>query len=125
MTRPRPARAQRPRGLGQEHAVGRHGEVPDPAAGREHRHELRQVPPDEGLASRQADPVDAQVREDSDEPGDLLEVEDVLPRQPGVVLLRHAVSAAQVAPVGDREAQVPERAPEGVQQRHERSILVA
>ena len=43
---------------------------------------------------------------------DLLEREDVLARQPDVLLLRHAVLAAQVAPVGHRDAEVPERAAE-------------
>ncbi len=45
----------------------------------------------------------------SDRAGDLLEVEDVLAGQPEVLLLRHAVVAAQVAAVGDREPEAPQR----------------
>ena len=43
---------------------------------------------------------------------DLLEVQHVLARQPDVVVLRHAVFAAQVAAVGDRQPQVAQRASE-------------
>ena len=52
------------------------------------------------------------------EPLDLLEVEQILARQPHVVLLRHAVTAAEVAAVGDRQAQVAQRTVESVEQRH-------
>ena len=72
--------------------------------------ERRQVAAQERLAAGQAQPVHAERDEDVDERADLLEVQDVLARQPGVVLLRHAVRAAQVAAVGDRQPQVAQRA---------------
>ena len=53
-----------------------------------------------------------------DQPLDFLEVEDVLARQPRVVLLRHAVLAAQVATVGYRQAQVGEGPVKGITNDH-------
>ena len=76
---------------------------------REPLHERGQIAPQQRLAAGQPDLVDAERREDVDQRLDLLEVQDVLARQPHVVLLRHAVAAAQVAAVGDRQAQVPQR----------------
>src|SRR5581483_8041579 len=57
---------------------------------------------------------DAEADEDVDEAADLLEVQHVLARQPRVVVLRHAVFAAEVAAVGDRQAQVPQRTAEAI-----------
>ena len=109
VSRCRPGVAQR-RGLRREqHAVGRHGQVADRRPGREPVDELRQVAAQQRLATGQPDLVHAEGREDVDERLDLLEVQDVLARQPHVVRLRHAVAAAQVAPVGDREPEVPQR----------------
>ena len=48
----------------------------------------------------------------------LLEREDVGARQPARTLLRHAVGAAQVAAVRDREPQVAERPAEAIEGRH-------
>lgn len=50
-------------------------------------------------------------------PLQLLEAEQVLPGQPPHPLLGHAVGAAEVAPVGHRDAQVADGAPVGVDQR--------
>ena len=63
--------------------------------------------------------------EDVGEPADLLEVQDVLAGEPGVVLLGHAVGAAQVAAVRHRQAEVAERTAEAVGDGHGRSILAA
>ena len=49
---------------------------------------MGQIAAHEGLAAREPDAVDAQSGERVDEPADLLEVEDVLAGQPGVVRLR-------------------------------------
>src|SRR5690554_5854525 len=53
-------------------------------------------------------------------PGDLFEAEQLLPRHEGVVapehLLGHAVDAAEVTPVGDRDAEVVKWAAAGVGQ---------
>ena len=45
---------------------------------------------------------------------DLLEGEQALARQPDVVRLRHAVLAAQVAAIGDRDAQAAQRPAEAI-----------
>ena len=59
------------------------------------------------------------------QPLDLLEREQLLPVHEPVAaaedLLRHAVDAAEVAAVGDRDAKVPERPAEGVDGAHPRS----
>ena len=112
-------------GVGEQQPVGRHREVAQARVPREDRDELREVAAHERLAARQADPVDAELREHAGEPPDLLEVENVAPRQPRVVLLRHAVRAPQVAAVRDGDPQVRHRPAEGVARRHERSILTA
>src|SRR5581483_10749563 len=56
------------------------------------------------------------------EPLDLLEGEELPPLEEPVVppedLLRHAVDAAEVAAVGDRDAQIPQRTAERVPSRH-------
>ena len=53
----------------------------------------------------QADLAHPELAEGVDGALDLVEGEDVLLRQPGVVLLRHAVGAAQVAAIDDGEAE--------------------
>src|SRR3989442_14484040 len=73
------------------------------------RDERRQAAPQQRLTTREADLVHAELDEDVDEAADLLEVEDLLSRQPDVLLFGHAVAAAQVAPIGDRDPEVSER----------------
>ena len=119
-------RAQGGRVLLEQHAVGRHREVAAAtacrrgsrtSAGRSWR--TSGSPPVSRMRS------DAEGAEDVGEPADLLELEQVRARQPDVLLLGHAVVAAQVAPVRHREAQVAERAAEAVREGHGRSILPA
>ena len=74
-----------------------------------------EVAAEQRFAAGQPEPVDAERDEDVDERADLLEVQHVLARQPHVLLLRHAVLAAQVAAVGDRQPQVPQRTAEAVE----------
>ena len=81
------------------------------------RDQRRQVVAQQRLAAGQADAVDAELGEAVDQRRDLLEVEDVAARQPDVVLLRHAVLAAQIAAVGHRDAQVAQRPAEAVVRR--------
>src|SRR5207249_4694243 len=50
--------------------------------------------------------VDAEGEKHVDQRADFLEMEHVLPRQPHVVVFRHAVLAAEIAPVGDRQTEV-------------------
>ena len=81
--------------------------------------EHRQVGADGGLAAGEAQAVDLEaLDEDAGQPLDLLEREHLAARQPLHALLRHAVRAAEVAAVGDRDAQVADRAPERVDQVH-------
>ena len=72
------------------------------------------VAAEQRLAAGQPDLVDAERQEDVDERARLLEVQHVLARQPDVVVLRHAVFAAQVAAIGDRQPQVAQRPAEEV-----------
>ena len=52
-----------------------------------------------------------------DEAADLLEAEDLRLGEPDVLLLGHAVAAAQVAAVGDRDAQAARGPPAAVERR--------
>src|SRR5262249_46465260 len=79
-------------------------------------HQVGQAGPQGRLAAGQADLVDAERDCDPGKTLDLVEREDRVPRQPLHALLRHAVDAAEVAPVGDRDAQVADRAAVAVDQ---------
>ena len=68
----------------------------------------------QGLAAGEPELADAQAREDAGEPIDFFEREDRLAGQPDVLCLRHAVTTAHVAAVGDRHAEALERAPKYV-----------
>ena len=91
---------------GQHEAVGGHRKVVDAIHRGDHRRELREVAPDQGLAARQADVADAHVGEQAHQARDLLEGEDLGALEPGQPLGGHAVLAAEVAAVGDRYPQV-------------------
>jgi len=67
---------------------------------RDRAHECRQIAPEQRLAAGQPDRVDAERHEHLDQHARFLELEDVLSRQPGVVVLGHAVLTAQIAAVG-------------------------
>ena len=101
---------ERRRVLGEQDAVGRHGQVADPRLRGQHADEARQVAAQQRLAAGQAHLVHAEVEEHVGQRGDLAEVQDVLAREPDVLLLRHAVAAAEVAAIGDRDAQVAQHA---------------
>jgi hypothetical protein len=66
--------------------------------------------PQQRLATAQADLADAQLDEGAGDPLDLLEAEQFAARQEKVILAErcawHAVGAAKIATVGDRDAQV-------------------
>ena len=68
---------------GQQDAVGRQPDILDARNRGQLRDQLGQVAPDERLAPREPDLVDAQGRRDADEPLDLLEREQARPRQEG------------------------------------------
>src|SRR5207248_1256002 len=92
--------------------VGNRGELP---------HELLHVAADERLAAGQPHGADAERGEDADDAHDLLEAQELAAVEEGVVaaedLLRHAVDAAEVATVGDRDPQRLERPAERVEER--------
>src|SRR5262249_11936781 len=81
-----------------------------------------QVTAEEGLAARDAQLANARVDEDAGDTCDLLEREQLAPVEEAVVaavdLLRHAVDAAEIAAVGDRDAKVAQRPSEGVERVH-------
>src|SRR5947209_3597966 len=82
--------------------------------------------PDERPPARDADLLHAVRDEDARQARDLFEGEQLAARQEAVVrpehLARHAVGAAKVAAVRDRNAQIAQRTAEGVGKRHTLSI---
>src|SRR5207253_11485171 len=74
--------------------------------------------PHQRLAAGDADRSHPVARdEDAGQPGDLLEAKQVLAGQPLQALRRHAVDAAEVAAIGDRDPEVVGHAAERVLQR--------
>ena len=116
--------AERGRLGGQQDAVGRQRQVPDGRPGRQRRDERREIAPEERLAAGQPHAIDAEVAEGVGDGADFLEREQRILRQPRIVRLRHAVEAAQVAPVGHRYAQAAKRAPETVENRHGDTLII-
>ena len=123
VSRWRPAARRSPRLIREEHAVGREREVFERGTRREALDERRQPLPHEGLAARDTDAVHAFVREGIDDRADFLVRQQVLPRQPDVFLLRHAVLAAEVAAIGDGNAKAPQRPSERIDYRHHTVII--
>ena len=100
-----PGRGEVVRELGQPHAVGRHREVD--AERREQLDEHGHVGPHERLAAGEADRLEAEPLDaHPGDPGDLLVGQQLLARQPVHPLGGHAVGAAEVAAVGDRDPQI-------------------
>src|SRR6478672_2868383 len=103
-------------------AVGGQGEVGEAVRPqrREHRDERLEVAAKQRLAAGQADLGDACGQEQPRQALDLLEGQQLLAAQKHEVvaehLLRHAVGAAEVAAIGDRDAQIAERPCESVGQ---------
>ena len=110
--------------VGQEVAVGGHGEVVDAGDHGEHRHQPLDVAAHQRLAAGEPDLAHAQAREDAGGAGDLLVGQHLVLGEELVAraedLGRHAVGTAEVAAVGDRDAQVAEGAPEPVEDAVER-----
>ena len=117
--------AQRLRLLRQEGAVRRQRQVESRNGGK-HLDEALDIAADQRLAAREADLLDAEACENAGEPGDLLESEQVAAREEGVVaavdLLRHAVDAAEVAAVRDRDPEVAQRPVESVFESHTHTL---
>src|SRR6478672_9033284 len=114
--------AERPGLCRQQGAVGGQGEVGEalrPQRG-EHRDQRLEVAAEQRLAAGEADLGDAGGQEQPGQTLDLLEAQQLLAAQEHEVvpehLLRHAVGAAEVAAIGDRDAQIAERPCESVGQ---------
>jgi hypothetical protein len=84
------------------------------------RDEVGQVAPQQRLTPGQADLAHAEADEDRDEPRELLERQQFSALEEREVLTedlaRHAVAAAEVAAVGDRDTQVTQRTAEQIAQ---------
>jgi hypothetical protein len=91
--------------LGQEHAIGRESHIGNAGIRRDHGYQPVQIVAHQRLAAGEPDLAHAQAREHVHHGRKFLEGQQFRTRQPGVFLLRHAVEAAQVAAVGDRDAQ--------------------
>ena len=104
---------QRPGLAGEQRAVGRQGNVLDAADGGQHDDQAFQITAQQRLAAGQPQLAHAQAGENPGEPCQFLEGEQVLAGQEGEVpaeyLAGHAVGAAELAAVGDRDPQVPQR----------------
>ena len=65
-----------------------------------------EVAADERLAAGQANFINAESNEEAREPADLFKAENLAPREPHILIIRHAIGAAKIAAVSDRYAQV-------------------
>ena len=111
---PRQARIlQRTRLLRQQRAIGRQRDV-EIAQAAQHRHQLFEMTTQQRLAAGQPDLAHAKVNEHAGDAGDLLEGQQLGVGQEWIVVaedvLRHAVDAAKIAAVGDRDPQVVQAA---------------
>jgi hypothetical protein len=104
---------------GEQHPVGGEGEVLHPLDGGDLAHQGGQVAAQQRLATGEAHLAHARLHEHPHQPGDLLKTEQLGPGKEAEVApvhpLRHAVGAPEVAAVGHRHPEVPERAPELVE----------
>ena len=86
---------------------------------RQHLNERFQIASQQRLAAGQANFLDAEVCEELRKPGDLLERQQVLTAEEFEIAAEnlpwHAVRAAKVAAVGDRDPQIAKRAAETVE----------
>lgn len=89
----------------QQDAVRGETDVAETGDGREQANEFVQILADERFATREPHLVHTQTRRDAGEPGDLLKREQFRLVAEGHVF-RHAVGAAEVAAIRDRDAEV-------------------
>jgi SAM-dependent methyltransferase len=116
------ARGREQPGLaGEQRPVRRQGDVPNAVDPGQHRDQPLQVAAQQRLAAGQAQLAHPEAREHPPESRQLLEGEQILAGQEREVtaeyLAGHAVGAAELAAVSDRDPQVPQRPPEGVSRR--------
>ena len=103
--------------IGKEDAVGGEREIVDARILRQQGDEAIEILAQQRLAAGEAHAGDAQAREDFHQASQLLEAQQLLARKPDVILLRHAVKAAQVAAIGDGQAQAFKRAAQAITHR--------
>jgi hypothetical protein len=104
---------KRPASARQQHAVGGERQIADARNGRQTPDQHRQIAPHQRLAAGDAE-LDAQPHGDAREALDLLEAQDLARARRTPRPLRHAVEAADVAAVGDADAQVVVNAAEAL-----------
>src|SRR6266571_3416526 len=93
--------------VAQQHAVGGHRDVERGVDGVDHPDQLLDLYAHQRLAAGDADRAHAvALNEDAGQPHDLFEAQDVLALQPLQTLRRHAVDAAEVAAVRNRDPKV-------------------
>ena len=116
LMRRRPACGEVVGHLRQLHAVGGHGDV-DTRAGASMRDEPGQVRAHGGLAAGDPHRLEPEaLHAHPHDAGLLLVGEQLVAVEPGHALLGHAVGAAEIAAVGDRQPQVGDPPSEGVDQ---------
>ena len=108
--------------LREERRIRRQRDVEVVSECREPLDQELEIAAQERLAAGDAQLPDAEVDEDARNALDLLEREQLAPGEEAVVvsedLLRHAVDAAEVAAVGDRDPEIADRPAEGVGDGH-------
>ena len=105
---------ERLRELFQQHAVGGEGQVLDARNGGQAADQHGQVAAHEGLAAGDAQLADSQAHGDAHEALDLFEIQNLAALHELHAGFRHAVEAADIAAVGDADAQVVVNAAEGI-----------
>src|SRR6202035_1445539 len=92
----------------------------------QHLNEALEVAPQQRLSPGEADPRHALCGHHADDPGDLLEAEQLLACEKWKVaaedLARHAVGAAKIAAIGDRDAQIPQGSSQAVEHRPQATL---
>lgn len=96
--------------VGEEDAIGRHGEIFHAIDGGDHGDEVCDAAPQEGLTAGEAYFPDAEGDKKPDEADEFLEIQEMIFWQEGVAgaedLRRHAVAAAEIAPICHGDAQI-------------------
>ena len=109
---------QQLRFLAEQHAVGGHRDVERRIEVVDHPDELLDLDPHERFSAGDADrPHAVPPHEDACEASDLLEAKEVVSLQPLQALGGHAVDAAKVAAIGDRDPEIVGNTAVGVPQR--------
>jgi hypothetical protein len=122
-----PAKTGRGEGVGlpiEQNTVGGQSDVGQAVDRPEHCDQLLEVLAEQRFSAGDPDLLDAGAYRDRRQPGQFLERQEQIPGKELVLtaedLLRHAIPAAEVAPIGDRDTQIFERPIPGVLQHEDR-----